>query len=906
MRASRRSIQRVLWLYTLILIAVPVHAQEKKVLTLEDYPRWRRIVSTSISPDGAWMTYAYRPNDGNDTLYVKQLDRDEVVHTVPQGTGPSFSRDSRWVAMMVNLPEGEAEKLRKARKPVPRKVEVIDLVTGESYTHENATGFRFSDDARFLAVKKRKSDEKAEHDGTDLILRDLKSGAVQNLGNVGEYAFNKSGELLAYTVDAEGGTGNGLYLIDLAKGILKPLDGGDMKYARLSWNEEGTALAVLRGKKEEGMTQRVNTLLAFTGVGGRRLRSVTYDPASDPDFPEGMVISEFATLRWSEDASRIFLGVKEQREEPPKSEEPKANVDVWHWKDEQVQSVQMRRAGRNRRFTYASVLHLAPVKFLRLADDDMRTVSFAGNGRWGIGRDDRPYRGTITWGGGSADYYRVDTNTGERTLIVKELARPMGTSPDGKWYLYLKEGIVWAHDLNSGRRTDLSELAGVDFVNVQDDHPYEKPAYGVAGWSKDGKRVLLNHRFDLWSLPLKGGRAVDITRGVGERERIRFRYVRLDREEKTIDLSKPLLLSAYGERTKRSGYYTVKIGGEPRPLIFEDRMIGSLRKARDADRVILTMQTFVDFPDYYVSDLTFRSPRKVTDANPQQAEYAWGRRILVDYTDGRGNELQATLTLPAGFEEGKKYPMLVYFYEKMSQRHHQYSMPVYDDRPHMSTYASDGYLVLMPDIVYTIGRPGDSALDDVGSAVRKVIEMGYADPARIGLQGHSWGGYQSSFMVTQTDMFAAVVTGAPPTNLVSFYNTLYKSSGTVQQGITEVGQVRMGTTPFEDFDLFVSQSPVHQAGKITTPFLILHGTEDGAVDWMQGLEFYNMARRQGKQVILLSYPGEGHHLSRKENQKDFQVRMKQFFDHYLKGTPAPKWMRDGVPFLEKGLEPPNG
>ncbi len=231
-------------------------------------------------------------------------------------------------------------------------------------------------------------------------------------------------------------------------------------------------------------------------------------------------------------------------------------------------------------------------------------------------------------------------------------------------------------------------------------------------------------------------------------------------------------------------------------------------------------------------------------------------------------------------------------------------MPVYDDRPHMSAYASDGYLVLEPDVVYTIGKPGSSAVDDVTSAVKKVIELGYADPAHIGLQGHSWGGYQSSYIVTQTDMFAAVVTGAPPTDLVSFYDELYKSTGTVQQGITEVGQVRMGedVTPWTSRELYESQSPVHQAENIKSPFLILQGTDDGAVDWDQGLEFYNAARRLGKKVIFLSYNGEGHHLAKKENQIDFQIRMKQFFDHYLKGTPEPRWMSEGVPYIERERE----
>ena len=331
-----------------------------------------------------------------------------------------------------------------------------------------------------------------------------------------------------------------------------------------------------------------------------------------------------------------------------------------------------------------------------------------------------------------------------------------------------------------------------------------------------------------------------------------------------------------------------------------DKSVGRPTKAEDTDRIIFTQQTFVEFPDYWVSDVRFRNPRKVTDANPQQAEFAWSPgRVLIDYVDERGNELQGTLGLPANYEEGKRYPMLVYFYETMSQRHHSYQGPAYDDRPHMATYARHGSLVFQPDIVYTIGKPGTSALDDLTSSINQVIELGYADPERIGLQGHSWSGYQSSFVVTQTDMFAAVVTGAPPTNLISFYNTLYRSSGNIQQGITEVGQVRMGTTPFEDFDLYLSQSPIHHTEKITTPFMILHGTADGSVDYGQGLEYYAMARRMGKEVILLSYPDQGHHLSTKENRIDFQIRMMQYFDHYLKGAQKAKWMVDGVPFLER-------
>jgi dienelactone hydrolase len=529
----------------------------------------------------------------------------------------------------------------------------------------------------------------------------------------------------------------------------------------------------------------------------------------------------------------------------------------------------------------------------------MPTVTLTDDGKWAIGRMDKPYRLQVTWGGSPADYYRINTATGERTPIVKHVQRTIGTSPDSRWFVYQKDRELWAYDLMSAKTMNISKASGVSFIDEEDDHPYEKPTYGVAGFSKDGTALIANHRFDLWRLPLDGGAPKNLTSGAGAKDSLELRVVDLDPEERTIDLSKPTLLSAYGEWTKQTGYFRLDPNGSLVRLVLADKSIGRPVKAKSADRVLFTTETFVEFPNYYVSATDFKNPIKVTDANPHQSEYAWGRRVLVDYKNSKGVRLQGTLTLPANYEAGKRYPMLVYFYEKMSNTHHRYSMPVYDDRPHMSTYASNGYLVFQPDVVYTIGRPGDSAVDCVTSGVKKVIEMGYADPKHIGLQGHSWGGYQSSFILTQTDMFAAVVTGAPVTNLVSFYGELYKSTGTVQQGIIEIGQVRMGVGYFDDPALYHSQSPVHQAQKIKTPFLILHGTEDGAVDWHQGLEFYNAAKRLGKEVILLSYPGEAHHLGKEENQKDFQVRMKEFFDHHLKNAPAPGWMVDGVPQSKK-------
>jgi dipeptidyl aminopeptidase/acylaminoacyl peptidase len=907
----------------------------KKVLGLADIGRWKRIDNTALSADGVWMTYTYTPNEGDDTLFVRQLGGTRL-YTIPVGSAPQFSDDSRFIGYFVSPPSegrggGRGGRGGGGRGGAPaagpgaaqaRRFEVMDLSSGDKYSVPDGATFKFSKGSKYLAIRTNKANAAAKQNGADLVLRELATGLTQNIGNVNLYDFDPSGRLLAYTVDAAERVGNGVYVVDLGSHQSRVLSSAVADYDQLTWNDKSSSLAVLRGDKKKENAQRDNTLLVWRDLSSGEPHAIEYDPTKDAAFPKAMVVSELSPVRWTRDGSRVYVGLKEQEADHPASTEPQANVDVWHWKDAEVQSVQIVRATQERRATLPAVFDVASGKLVRVSDDVMRNVTPTADSRWAIGRVDTTYRTEVQWGGTKSDYYRVSTETGDRTLIDKGLSRTMGSSPDGKWFLYLKDGKVVAYNTESGHSTTLGAGDKVSFVDAQDDHPYEKPIYGVAAWSKDGKSVLLNHRFDLYSVPLDGGKVTNLTGGVGESQQIVFRLVRLDRpgggrggrggggggfgaqqqeDDEGVDLSKPLLLSAYGEWTKKSGYYTLAPGGKPTPLIFDDEQIGQAQKAEKADRVIFTRQDFAESPDYWTTTTSFASPTKVTDANPFIGEYKWGKRMLVDFKNSKGQHLQGTLTLPADYQPGKKYPMLVYFYELLSNTHHSFPMPVFDDRPHFAEYASDGYLVFEPDIVYETGKPGSSALDCVTSGVKKVIEMGYADPKHVGIQGHSWGGYETSYILSRSgDTFAAVVTGAPPTNLVSFYDETYPGTGTLQQGIVEVGQVRMGTNPFDNLQLFEDQSALYHVRDIKAPFLILHGTADNAVDWHQGLELYGAARRWGKQVILLSYPGEPHHLARKENQKDFQQRMKQFFDHYLKGTPAPKWMTDGVPQTKKG------
>lgn len=913
-----------------------------RAITLVDYGKWSRITNTALSPDGGWMAFAYQPNDGDATLHIDGIENGKK-YRIPVGSGPVFSSNAKTVGYFVSPPErrpgaaagrGAPTGAPPAAQPpagrggaavsATRRFELLDLVSGDKVPFSNANSAKFSKNGQWVAVRSNKPVTEAKHSGADLILRNLTTGDVRNIGNVNLYEFDRDGRFLAYTVDAAERMGNGAYLIDLTKNETRVLNSGARDYDQLVWSDSGDHLVVLKGDKGTDKKQKDNTVLAWLNLDTPSPRAMEYDPSKDAAFAKGMIVSEFAAPRFSKDGSKLILGIKEQEAEAPKSEEPQANVDVWHFKDPEPQSQQIVRLAQERRSTYPAVLQLASSKVVRLADSSMRTVQPTANAKWGIGRLDAPYRGEVSWGGSRADYYRVNMENGERTLMAKGLTRTMGTSPDSKWFLYLEKGHVYAYNLETAQRTQIDASAKKTFVDAEDDHPYELPVYGVAGWSRDGKSVLLYDRFDIWQLSLDGTRAVNLTQGIGEAQQIRFRLARLDQaggrggrgggapggggddEDAGIDLTKPLFMSAYGEWTKKSGYWQAMPGKAPTPLVWSDKSVGQAQKAERGERVVFTQQTFNEYPNWWATTASFAAPKRITDANPQLAEFAWGTKKLVDYTNSKGVKLQGTLTLPANYEPGKKYPMIVFFYEKMSNTHHNFSMPVYDDRPHMSTYASNGYMVFQPDVVYEIGRPGSSALDCVTSAVKKVIELGYADPAHIGLQGHSWGGYQSSFIITQTDMFAATVTGAPPTNLMSFYDQLYKQTGTVQQGIMEIGQVRMGadSTPWSAKALYESQSPVHNVQNIKTPFMILHGTADGAVDWVQGLEYFNAARRNGKNVILLSYPDEPHHLAKKENQKDFQVRMRQYFDHYLKGAPAPLWMTDGVPQVRKGTDRP--
>jgi dipeptidyl aminopeptidase/acylaminoacyl peptidase len=753
----------------------------------------------------------------------------------------------------------------------------------------------------------------------------------------------------------------------------------EVTYAQLTWGNErdepsADALAVLKGGEDEDLVEQVNALLLWPAVSESQ-DPVVLDPrpkkdstdAREPDdFPEGWVLSEGGSLRWSHDASRVFVATKPQLPTPKtlckpekedsrsrgrasqtdtsaaeadttetkadsaKAEEPKiwnlaarfapggrplgpeevqdsicpefvADVDIWHVGDERIQAEQIVRASRDRNRTYQSVVHVEgnQARFVQLADTTMESLQLSDDGLTVMGRDDRPYRSD--WLPSYADYYRVDPSTGERTLVLEKHLRTMGFSPNGEHYLYWKDGQVWSYNTEDGSHANLTQNASVSFTNEEFDRMGEKPPYGVAGWPEGGESVILNHKYDLYLQPLDGSAATNLTRGVGAEGEIRFRIIDLEPDEEEIDMDEPLLMTAYGQWTKRAGFYRLE-GERLEALVMDDARFGRPQKADSTDVVLFTKEDFETFPDYYTSGLDFSNPVKVTDTNPQQSEFNWGRRILFDYETHDGVRLQGTLAIPYDYVEGEKRPMLINFYEKNSQNLHSYPRPGYRSSPNFAGYVSAGYLVMQPDIHFRLGPSHGQMLECIDLAVDKVVEMGYLDPEKIGIHGHSYSGQGAAYISTHSDRYAAVVAGAAASNLVSDFNQLWKSSGTNQHGYDTYGQGRFATNPYDDFELFVDQSAAQNADQMNTNLLLLHGTDDGSVEWLQAVEFYNGVRWNGGNVILLSYPGEGHGLRKYENQKDFQIRMRQFFDHHLWGKPAPRWMESGRSFLQKGRD----
>jgi dipeptidyl aminopeptidase/acylaminoacyl peptidase len=622
------------------------------------------------------------------------------------------------------------------------------------------------------------------------------------------------------------------------------------------------------------------------------------------------------SLNFSPDGTRLYVNTAPQRPPVPVAGPTGADdfqLDLWHWRDARLQPMQKLQAAADQAKTYSAVILLDNKQFRQLSDDSITVGTPPLGSDWAIGSDDRKYVSTTGYGLPLRDYSAVNVRTGEAKAILPGFggySTPMPSlSPTGKHLLGFDGKDWFTLSLPDGKKVNLTANLKEKFWDEEDDHPGTPPPAAAPQWTTDGKFVLVNDRYDLWKLAADGSSAENLTK-IGRAQQIHFSLTRVptgdDQEPvRGVDLSKPHLLSAENLQTRDTGFYRLEPGAaSPKLLVMGARRYGQPIRAKNADVYLLTMQTFYDYPDYFATNGDFHELKRVTNTNPTIRDYNWGKAELVSYKSADGKPLSGILVKPENFNPNKKYPLVIYIYERLSQGLHAFHVPSVTRGQVINPtfYASNGYLVLMPDIAYKIGMPGQSAIKCVLPAIQAVVDKGYVDEAAIGINGQSWGGYQIAYMVTQTDRFKAAVAGAPVANMVSAYDGIRWGSGLTRQFQYEWSQSRIGSTLWEAPLKYIENSPVFMADRVKTPLLMIANDQDDAVPWYQGIEYYLALRRLGKECYMLNYNGEPHNLAKRAAARDFAARMFQFFEHHLKGKPEPAWMAKGVPYLDRDKE----
>lgn len=917
----------------MLLAALQAFPQGKKAMTIDDLVTWNRISERVISDDGTLMAFKTEPSQGDPVITL--FDGNGVLKaTFGCATGAAISADSRFLFFTIKPPDDEVRllKLRKTKKEdMPAdKLGIYNAATGVTDTIDHLKSYRVpSKWSGWIAWqtespkekpaspadtaargngngKVRKPKNESADNGYTLFIRNLTSGLTDTVRFVTEYLFAAEAEKLMYATTGEDSIRQpGVAIIDLKKGEKIMLYTGKAKYRQLTMDKKGERAAFIISFDEKDKAGNSYSLCSWNGKG---LATVAATKGT-AGMPEGWIINENAKLSFAGNSPRLFFGTSPgyKIRDTTVLEEDRANVDVWHWSEATLHSAQVIRKGRDSKKTYTAVYHTDRGMVVQLATTEMPDIQLPpeGNGTMALGLSSLPYELESMWKGDAAwDLWTVDINTGTAVRIKKNLGARPGFSPGGRYLSWYNgaDSSWYSYDVTAGKETRLTTPSILRVWDELNDVPDLPGSYPAAGWLKDDRAFLVSDRYDIWSLDPLASRPPQNITGNGREKGIRYRLLDLDPEDEYIDPTDKQYLIGVNETTRAEAFYSVDIRKKDVPVMLAggDFSLGTPVKARKADRLIYTREDFRMFPDYLLTDLSFSNEKRLTDANPQQKDYLWGTAELVRWTSLDGRELEGLLYKPENFDPKKKYPMIVNFYERSSTELNRHKIP----EPGRSTidyhyYTSNGYLIFNPDVSYVDGYPGQSAYNCVMPGIMSLIGKGFVDEKRIGAQGHSWGGYQVAYLATRTNLFAAIESGAPVVNMYSAYGGIRWESGLNRSMQYEHQQSRIGATIWEAPHLYWENSPLFAIEKVNTPILIMANDQDGAVPWYQGIEFFIAMRRLGKPAWLLNYNGEPHWAQKLPNRIDFQKRMAQFFNHYLKGEPMPVWMKDGVPATEK-------
>jgi len=917
------------FLFSFTLVTALAFGQ-KKILDHSDYKLWNTVQDEAIAPNGSHVLYSLEKGEKDHFLKVQDA-RGNFLLEYDRGQKGHFTYDSQYVVFTIAPWKDSIMAMKKRRikkEKLPKdSLGIFHLKTKELIKIGNVKSMKLPEKwSGYLAyqledIKKEKKggkekdslqgDEKkkdkpkkvGKKNGYHLVIMNLETKNQDTLKFVTDYTFAKKGKWLAFSSTGETKDSDaGVFVRNLETNETRALhQAPKAKYFQLAFSESGRHLGFIVDADTTKVQLRPNEL--FLWQQGQSTAEKVLDNASAP---KNFVVSQYGKVHFSDDESRLYFGLATPPIEKDTSllDEEIVNVEVWTYNEPKLYTVQELQLKNDTIRSFVTALHLNTKKVVPLADDVFMDTELdeKGNANVALIRTSKPYELSTQWTARRYyDFKAVDIANGETLQEFKKVPR-MELSPEAMYgYGYSRVDSTWfTYDVRSGKRNDLTK--GGVFYNEENDYPNYPYAYGNAGWTKGDNALLVYDRYDIWKINPKTGQKENLTKG--RASKTVYRYLDLDEEEEAIDFNQPVLLSTFNEVTKDGGYaqYNPKTN-RITPLLSGPYRYTEPKKAVSADKLVFTRQSFEEFPNLYLADLNFKKPLKLSDANPQQDDYNWGTIELVDWISLDGKKLQGMLVKPENFDPNKKYPLLVNFYEKSSDGIHRHRYP----KPERSTinysfYTSRGYVIFNPDVVYRVGYPGESAYNCVIPGVTSLIEKGFIDKDNIGVQGHSWGGYQIAYLVTKTDIFKAAESGAPVPNMISAYGGIRWWTGLSRQFQYEHTQSRIGGTPWEYPARYIENSPIFNIDKINTPLLIMHNDADGHVPWYQGIEFFVSLRRLGKPSWFLNYNGEPHWPLKYQNRTDFSIRMAQFFDHYLKGEPKPMWMERGVPPMEKGIQ----
>lgn len=920
---------------------------QKKPLNHSVYDNWEAVGTKVLSNNGLWAAYSINKQEGDAVLYLGNLMANSKLN-IARGTNLQFSNDSKYAAFLIKpLYKDNREARIKKKKPEEMtrdslgianlsNLETLKIPRVKSYKmpEEGSSVIAYLLDKPLDTAKKTRpasttpgnekkqdgiqaimadeTDTKGKTEGTDLIFKNLLTGTTHTFKYVADYSFNKTGKQLIFTATGskkDKSAPMGVFVYNTEKGTLKTLVNGKGNFSGFTFNEEGEYVVFLGEKSPE--KKEIKDFNIY-------YNSPTLDTAQilvDNEIkgmPASWAVSGNGKLQFSKDGNKLYFGIAAVKK--PKDttliDFENAKLDIWRYKDDYLQPMQLKNLDKDLKKSYLSVIEVfsSDPKIIPLTDEQLPDASLVteGNANFVLASTDYGNRIQSQWSGGSLrDYYLVDVKTGSKKKIIEGLYGQVIASPGGKYILYFnKKTSGWyTYQVLTGKVTQLNAGLNVKFADEENDVPDEPSAYGLAAWTEDDKAVLIYDRYDIWEFTPDGKNAPkNLTNGFGRQNKLTFRYEKTDPESKFLDKKQTIWLKTFNNTTKENGWYKKSTGNNNNPelVIMEKMSYSNLVKARDVEKYIFDKGNYINSPNVYVS-ADMKNQIKLSLTNPQQQEYNWGTAELVKWTTPKGYPAEGILYKPENFDPAKKYPMIAYFYEKLSEGLYTYQAPApTPSRLNIPYFVSNGYLVFAPDISYETGYPGKSAEEYINSGVESLKKNSWVDGTKIGIQGQSWGGYQVAHLITRTDMYAAAWAGAPVVNMTSAYGGMRWESGMNRQFQYEKTQSRIGATLWEKPELYIENSPLFKLPNVKTPVVIMANDADGAVPWYQGIEMFTGLRRLGKPVWMLNYNNEAHNLMQRQNRKDIQIREQQFFDYYLKGAKAPVWMTKGIPATEKG------